>query len=74
MGSIFCRGKYEGKRPLERPRRKGKHVKMDLQEVGWGHALDLPGSGQTPVAAVVNTVMNFRVPQSVRNVVGVNNS
>jgi len=28
-------GKYEGKRPLERPRRRWKgNIKMDLQEVG----------------------------------------
>jgi len=29
-------GKYEGKRPLGRPRRKWENnIKMDLQEVGW---------------------------------------
>ena len=32
--------KAEGKRPLERPRHKWKHINMDLQEVRWGHGLD----------------------------------
>jgi hypothetical protein len=26
------------------------NIKMDLQEVGWGHGLDLSGSGQGQVA------------------------
>ena len=30
-------GKPEGKRPLERPKRRWEdNIKMDLQEVGWG--------------------------------------
>jgi hypothetical protein len=30
-------GRPEGRRPLERPRRRWEdNVKMDLQEVGWG--------------------------------------
>jgi hypothetical protein len=30
-------GKPEGKRPLERPRRRWEGViKMDLREIGWG--------------------------------------
>jgi hypothetical protein len=30
-------GKPEGKRPLERPRRRWEHgIKMDLGEIGWG--------------------------------------
>ena len=33
----FLVGKFEGKRPLGRPRRKWEDkIKMDLQEVGWG--------------------------------------
>jgi len=33
----FLVGKGEGKRPLERPRRRRKgNIKMDLQEVGCG--------------------------------------
>jgi hypothetical protein len=34
-------GKYEGERPLERPRRKWKdNIKMNFQEVGWEQGLD----------------------------------
>jgi hypothetical protein len=34
-------GRPEGTRPLGRPRRRwDDNVKMDLQEVGWGHGLD----------------------------------
>jgi hypothetical protein len=30
-------GKPEGKRPLERPRRRWEYgIKMDLREIGWG--------------------------------------
>jgi hypothetical protein len=30
-------GKLEGRRPLERPRRRWEdNIKMDLREVGWG--------------------------------------
>jgi hypothetical protein len=30
-------GKFEGKRPLERPRRRWEdELKMDLREIGWG--------------------------------------
>jgi hypothetical protein len=38
--------KPAGKRPLGRPRgRVENNIKMDLQEVGWGHGLDSSGSG-----------------------------
>ena len=38
-------GKHEGKRPLGRLRRRWEdNIKMDLQEVGWGHGLDWSGS------------------------------
>jgi hypothetical protein len=33
-------GRPEGRRPLGRPRRRWDNIKMDLQEVGWGHGLD----------------------------------
>jgi hypothetical protein len=34
-------GKPDGKRPLGRPRLSWEdNIKMDLQEVGWGHGLD----------------------------------
>jgi hypothetical protein len=34
-------GKPEARRPLGRPRRRWEdNIKVDLQEVGWGHGLD----------------------------------
>ena len=39
-------GKSEGKRLLERPRRRWEdNITMDLGKVGWGHGLDRSGSG-----------------------------
>ena len=39
-------GKPEEKKPLGRPRRRWEdNIKMDIQEVGWGHELDRSGSG-----------------------------
>jgi len=57
-------GKPEGKRPLGRPRPRWEdNITMDLQEVGCG------GMAWTKLAqdkdrwrALVNAVMNFRVP------------
>jgi hypothetical protein len=44
---IVLVGKPEGKRPLERPRRRWEDgIKMDLREIGWGVCgVDSPGSG-----------------------------
>jgi hypothetical protein len=57
-------GKPEGKRPLGRPRRSWvDNIKMDLRETRWD------GMGWIELAqdrdqwrALVNTVMNLRVP------------
>jgi hypothetical protein len=39
-------GKPEGKRTLERPRRRWKDgMRIDLGEIGWGCGVDSPGSG-----------------------------
>jgi hypothetical protein len=39
-------GKPEGKRPLGRHRHRWEdNIKIDLQEMEWGHGLDLSGSG-----------------------------
>jgi hypothetical protein len=57
-------GKSEGKRPLGRPRRRWvDNIKMDLREIGWGglDSSDLP-EDRDQWRALVNTVMNLRVP------------
>jgi hypothetical protein len=58
-------GKPEGKRQLGKPRRED-NIKMDLREIEWG------GMDRTNLAqdrgqwrAIVNTVMNLRVPYNV---------
>jgi hypothetical protein len=57
-------GKPEGKRPLERPRRRWEdNIKMDLQKVGVGCG-DWIESAQDRDRwqALVSTVMNLQVP------------
>jgi hypothetical protein len=45
-------GRPEGKRPLRRHRRKWKdNIKMDFQEVCWGHGINLSDSGYSQVAS-----------------------
>ena len=56
-------GKPEGKRPLGRPRRRWEdNIKMYLKEVrGGGDWMEL-AQNRNRWRALVNTVMNFRVP------------
>jgi hypothetical protein len=57
-------GRPEGRRPLGRPRRRWKDsIKMDLREIGFGD-VDWIHLAQNKDSwrALVNTVMNLRVP------------
>jgi hypothetical protein len=57
-------GKPGGKRPLGRPRRRWENnIRMDLREIGWGGMdwIDL-AQDRDQWRALVNTVMNLRVP------------
>jgi hypothetical protein len=61
---IVLVGKPEGKRPLERPRRRREdNIRMDLGKIGWGGLdwIDL-AQDRDQWRALVKTVMNLRVP------------
>jgi hypothetical protein len=62
-------GKPDGKRPLGRPRcRWVDNIKMDLREIGWDGMdwIDL-AQDRDRWRALVNTVINLRVPQNAGN-------
>jgi hypothetical protein len=56
-------GKPEGKRPLERPRRRWEDgIKTNLREIGWGSVEWIHlAQDRDHWLAVVNSVMNLRV-------------
>jgi hypothetical protein len=61
--------KPEGKRPLVRPRNRWEdNIKMDLQKVGSGDMewIEL-AQDRDRWRALVNAVMNLRVPQNAGN-------
>jgi hypothetical protein len=53
----------EGKRLLGRPKSRQDNIKMDLREIRWGGMdwIDL-AQDRGQWRALVNTVMDFRVP------------
>jgi hypothetical protein len=62
-------GKSEGRRPLGRQRRRWMdNTKEDLREIGWRGMdwIDL-AEDREQWRALVNTVMNLRVPQNAGN-------
>ena len=58
--------KPEAKRPVETARRRwkdNKSIKMDLQEMGWEDMDRIdPAQNRDRWRALVNVLMNFRVP------------
>jgi hypothetical protein len=61
-------GNSEGRRPLGTLRRRSEdNIKMDLREVGWGTGwIDLAYERER-WGALLNAVMNLRVPQNAGN-------
>jgi hypothetical protein len=55
--------KPKGNRPLGRPRSRWEDIRMDLRQIGWGGMdwIDL-AQDRNQWRALVNTVMNLRVP------------
>jgi hypothetical protein len=64
QGVLTCKKLVVPERPLERPRRRWEdNIKLDLREIGFGDAdwIHL-AQDRDRWLALVNTVMNLRVP------------
>jgi len=61
-------GKLEGRRPLGRPRPRWEDIRLDLQEGGCGGGdwIDV-AQDRDRWRALVNELMDFRVPQNAGN-------
>jgi hypothetical protein len=61
---IILIGRPAGRRPLGRPRRRWEdNIKMDLREIGFGDVEWIHlAQDRARWRALVNTVMNLRVP------------
>jgi hypothetical protein len=56
-------GRPEGRRPLGRHMRRWEdNIKMDFQDVGWGMDWIVLAQDRDRWRALVNAVMNLRVP------------
>jgi hypothetical protein len=62
-------GRPEGRRPLRRPRRRWEgNIKMDLRKIGFGGVDCIHwAQDRDRWRALVNTVMNLRVPLNAGN-------
>jgi hypothetical protein len=61
-------GRPEGRRPFGRPRwRWDDNIKIDLKEVGWGMDWIELAQDRDRWRALVNAIMNLRVPQNAGN-------
>jgi hypothetical protein len=62
-------GRPEGRRPLERPRRRWEdNIKMDFREIGFGDVDWIHwAQDRNRWRALVNTVMNLLVPENSGN-------
>jgi hypothetical protein len=68
-GAYILVGRPEGRRPLGRPRRRWEdNIKMDIREIVFGDVdwIHL-AQDRDRWRALVNTVMNFWVPQNAGN-------